>query len=413
MQISKYKFFIYPYIFFYFISLGVSHTYGISGEGALGRITLSDLFLLPLLLGVFFKLCFQKIIVDKTIMTVIMIWLTSMFISSVFSTNPTKSFFEMVIHMFALAHGLSLFLIFNDSADSVKKSIWKLWIVTGGIITLINLVVFFLFPQVGSSAGAVSATFRNSGQAGTYISIAVISAIISFRTVKLGKFNRLTLLILIIEIVALLLTVKRAAIIGVSCALVGYFLYDSLLFTKLSIRKIVLAIGLVCVFGLTYFVGQNELSSNEDFAYRFARKVTSSYGQEVALGFFESNSKAALKAFQDRPFFGVGLGGVAGVYTEHFEIHSTPLKILATGGFFGALSYLLLMGGIYLRLFLSKTNLINNVKIPLILILGLSVSFIYTYHIRKREYWVFIFLLFLLLHVRKSPRILGKNNIKH
>ena len=390
------------YLFLYFVSISVLHVYGTASVGLLGRITLSDLLLLPILLVVFIKLCFRRIYIEKGILILISLWIVSMFLSVVFSSRVEKSFLELIVHIFCLLHGLHLLFLLTPVSDAWKVKVWKLWVLSGGAVAVINLVIYFFLPQLNDSeTGALVGTFRNYGQAGNYLSIAIVSSIISLRAMKLGKFNRIVIVVLILELIALLLTIKRSALIGVGSAVSFYIFYD-IFFIRFSVKKIITTFVTVSLVLLTYLIFQYGMSVNEQFALRFQQRIVSDSGRQVATNFIVSNYSSALNAFYDRPILGAGLGGVMGVYTAKYEIHGTPMKILATGGILGSLTYVILMFGIFVRLFYARSNIIIDMKIPVVLILGLSVSFIYNYHVRKREFWILIFLLFLLANLRVS-----------
>jgi O-antigen ligase len=110
-----------------------------------------------------------------------------------------------------------------------------------------------------------------------------------------------------------------------------------------------------------------------------------------ATDFTGENVDATTRAVVEHPLTGVGLGGVAGVYTAKYEIHSTYLSVAASGGLLGILAYAWF---VYV-LFRSCTRPRNAdprarvfARATLPLMLGLMLAYAYTYHLRKREFWV-------------------------
>jgi O-antigen ligase len=107
--------------------------------------------------------------------------------------------------------------------------------------------------------------------------------------------------------------------------------------------------------------------------------------------FARENIEAGLRAFTTHPLVGAGVGGIAGVYSERYEVHSTYLGVPAQTGIVGTLAYLWFMI-VFLRSCTRTRNddgrawLMGRLYLPLLL--GLCVSFGYTYHLRKREFWI-------------------------
>ncbi len=106
--------------------------------------------------------------------------------------------------------------------------------------------------------------------------------------------------------------------------------------------------------------------------------------------FFMNNVRSAWAAFLDQPLFGAGYGGTVFRFgREQYEIHSTYLKWLGSGGLVVALPGFLLMGwtayGLFRRGYRDKER---YAVFLLIFFAGLLLAMVYSYLPRRREFWV-------------------------
>ena len=212
-------------------------------------------------------------------------------------------------------------------------------------------------------------------------------------------------------ILSLIFSTKRAALIGVIIGYVG-LLFTLLLFgnTRRKIFAFNIIIFSIPVIGIAYFGFEWARENLLSVEWRLNKKITNNVIEKLFDTFLRENFNGAVLAFSDRPFLGVGMGNVAKIYTARHEIHSTYIKLFATGGILGSLAYLHFMSSWVIKMI--KEALSNSKEGVFILyfipfLIGLMVSWIYTYHLRKREFWICFALVAFILHIAYVKRKLN------
>jgi O-antigen ligase len=213
-----------------------------------------------------------------------------------------------------------------------------------------------------------------------------------------GLIERKTVNIVLIGIIttALMLTFKRAALIGFAVGLL-LFIVRLAISGSAKDRKTaaIFLIAIVLISPVLYMVFQYSIENVDAMRWRFEYKFRDDAVEDFSEGFFSDNLNAAMNALNDHPFFGAGLGNIIGQYTEKFELHSTYLSVLANTGLIGFAAYSVFMlswvAGTY-RYAGKNSPESRFLSYVLPFIFGLAISWIYTYHLRKREFWIMFFI---------------------
>jgi O-Antigen ligase len=313
------------------------------------------------------------------------------------SRNPDAGVVELLILFFTWATSVLFFHFFVNSPSIALSDVVTTFLYSTTLLALLGLLKFFYLPELFGtpSYGGVVGTFRNTGQSGAYFGVA-LAIFIPAMFSGLIKRSPVNMASIATVVVALMLTFKRASLIGFFVGIIFFAL-------KLAIsgsgkdRKtamlFLLAVALVSP--LLYLTFQYSVENVEMVQGRFNRKFNENSVEDFSEGFFADNLNATFAAIGDHPFFGAGLGNIIGQYTAKYEIHSTYLSVLANTGLLGFAFYSLFMGlfltGIYKN---GGSNSVEERFLSYIFpfILGLGVSWTYTYHIRKREFWILFFI---------------------
>jgi hypothetical protein len=365
------------------------------------RLVLADLLLLALfvlaLLGI---LGGQGIVMPPVHLAALPLLLVFL-VGVPFATFPDRAAVELAAILVGYLGSWAAISLLVGLPEVWISRLCKGYVLVIGSLAAVCLIDFLLMPGLISSRnlGGLQGPFRNTGQAGSFFGLhgAVCVALLMGGLVP----RRLVyILFTIVTAFALFATIKRAAGIGF---LVGVTLISiRILFTVASRKEGAgfskAAIGFIGFAGIACLVGASLFSWALDnvpgVSWRFAYKVSEEAGSDFADGFFAENVRATFSAFSDSPLIGVGLDNVRDIYLK-YEIHSTYLGILAYGGIFGCLAYILFMTPLVTMLFSGRLNNIRDRYSSTLyymssMFIGLIISWGYTYHLRKREFWIFI-----------------------
>ncbi|MDF1723034.1 MAG: O-antigen ligase family protein [Alcanivorax sp.] len=399
-------------LFTYFFLAGITWVGGDAGSGLLGRITFADIFALLMFFSVVVFLLFdsQKKILLPVHYIAYLPYLFILLFSCVFALFPQKGLFEIIVHFFAFAVGVALFnlpVYYSMPPSAIVSNVLSLLLSAGGLIAFVGLVHFFIFPSwFEGSAGGLSGTFRNTGQAGSFFG-AYLSLLVPAFLSGFIRFNLRNVLFVFLIVLALAFTFKRAALIGFLLGYVG--LIFVLLFSgSKRDKKIGAFLAFFSLFFLVFFVAIFSwgIDNVESMRWRYESKVSVDAAQDFADGFFAENLHATWAAFSDSPLIGVGPGNVAGVYTLKYEIHSTYMKVVATTGVFGVIFYSLFLFSFSAKVFYSKARGQYNQFLRYFspFLFGLIVSWSYTYHLRKREFWILLAIISLMFYFSRFSK---------
>jgi O-antigen ligase len=377
----------------YLLFSGVTWVAGAVGVGLLGRIALPDLAMVLLIALVLVNRA-HRIRIPK-LATVGLLMVAMFSLGVLFSKVLLASTVEWLVHLFLVVGFIAIYnVVASRSVDErVEIGVW--WVratVVLAVVGIYDLVALIIgLPGIAASfghgpdlRGGLVSTFRNAGQAGSFFVTGLFAAIPLQRILEGKRRTEMTIAISIL-VLAVILSVKRAALISLVLGLVLIALRDW------SFKGLMRTFALVVLSSTVVVPVFRWMSAfSESFEAKIARKLSSGAVDQVA-HFVESNFGAAIGAFIDHPLLGVGLGGIAGVYTETYEIHSTYFSVLAQTGVVGTIAYLWFV----FVLFRSTTTPRNDdprveefARLFLPLLFALFVSYAYTYHLRKREFWI-------------------------
>lgn len=363
---------------------------GKAGVGVSGRVIEADFFAIGLFI--------PALVLVGRIRTMPSFWfylafLGMMLCSLVLSRHPEAGWVEYLVHVFNFAVGVALFNLAANARDfSLSDAVYAFFYASGAVAVLC-LLQFLVFPGWfgGRQIGGLVGTFRNTGQAGTYfgMGLALFLPALATRLISRNPFN---LAVVLLIILCLILTVKRAALIGLMVGVAGMLLV-AVLTGSVDDRRRNLAFFVLAVMAVPLVMWLLDLATQNvtGLEYRVRRKVTNFAVDDFMTRFFGENSSAAMRAFSDNPLMGVGVGNIIGAYTEKYEIHSTPLSILSSSGLVGFAVYGTFIVHWLMTVWRAGTGtLLENRFMRLLfpMLVGLVVSWGYTYHVRKREFWV-------------------------
>jgi hypothetical protein len=358
-----------------------------------GRIVPADLFLLGLIfLAALSILTKRRMLIPPTHATFVPI-LALFLISAVFATFPDRASFEALVIAFSFVGSLAILnLMMTMPEDWLKRLMSGYALVIGGL-SLVCLLDFLLFPGLIASRnlGGVQGPFRNTGQAGSFFGVHA-SLLLAMLLGRLLPAKPQYLISTALVIITLVLTFKRASILAVAAGFVFLSLFMSLSNSNREKKVGFLLLSGTAVFGsIGYLIFGWALDSVPGMRWRFEYKFSTDSIEQGATGFFAQNIKSAFQAFADRPFIGVGLDNVRGVYQSH-EIHSTYLSILAYGGAIGVLTYIAFMLSVFHQIIIASRNKLKSswssfLYYFLPMLMGQMIGWGYTLHYRKREFW--------------------------
>jgi hypothetical protein len=385
-------------LFVFFALTGITWVAGETGVGILGRLTLADGWgvLIILLVGISAMKTAGGGIVVPVVLRAFVPLLLVFSLGVLLAAYPLKGLMELVIHIFIFVVAIAIFNMgISDGGNSDRfGSLLYAALLASALIAVVGLLHFLFFPNwLHPSYGGLTGTFRNTGQAGTYFGTYLAIVIPGFLSGRI-KARPINLLLLATLLLALIFTVKRAALLGTAIGL-------ALLAIRLCIspskrdKRIGLgmsACGLLLIPAL-FLLFQWSLENVPGIQQHIEKKINSGTVEKFSSGFFADNVQVTAEAFVESPLYGVGLGNVGGIISDRYEIHSTYLGIIGYSGVLGVLGYIFFIGVIVKTMIgnkVSRSPYEAYLSYMLPLFIGLIASWGYTYHLRKREFWVLL-----------------------
>ncbi len=399
--------------FLFFVAAGVTWVSGEVGQGLAGRIAIGDVLGAVLIFIVFARvsLTHKHSVAVPPLYRSYVPFLAVVTLGVLLSDKPDVGGIELLIHMFIFVVSLALYNLLESSAyeNKFSKLIGDV-LLAGGLLAIFGLAHFFLFPDLlEGSAGGLSGSFRNTGQAGSFFGVMLAIVLPGF-IAGLIKPKPLNLMLLVAIALALLFTFKRAAIIG---ATVGLVLLSIRMISgggrRTKGQSVIIISGTAVVLSIFYLLYGWGVENITSFEWRVDQKFGEDAAEEFSEGFFWENLESGVRAFTDSPLFGVGMGAIAGIYTSKYEIHSTYIKVLGSTGIAGVVTYLWFLTTGIRSLVRARIGEIRRryIVYAVPLLIGLTISWSYTYHLRKREFWILILVLAVCMS-SKHRRALSK-----
>jgi hypothetical protein len=313
-----------------FFSVGITATLGPEGVGVLGRLILADLLLAGLIAVAIIRstrVGFRLSPAVKGIFVLVLCFLPGV----IGSDAIVASAIELLIVVFLGGVFWSI-LQLGSSGYWFARNLSIVWIRAAsmlavvGICDLIGVQMGFagldrIFSHSAQVVDGLVGTFRNTGQSGAFFGITFLFTLFYWasqpqREKDVGLHGA-------VMGIALLLSLKRAAIIGGVIGVSALAVYSWSRGDRKRTRQLALA-GLIIVGSVGIAV-----ESGLDVSARFDRKY-SAQGVSWMGDFLKENVESSVAALAYQPITGVGLAGVEGVYQE-LEVHSTYLKVLSGG----------------------------------------------------------------------------------
>lgn len=379
-------------LFLWFVLIGITMTQPEGGGGGIAsRLAPGDVWLLftGLPLGLVFAWRREGLMLPRA--AVVMMALLAWFAVGIpTSLNAFATLFEWVVNVYAFTGFIVVYSIMRSLSQEERLDLMRLAVIGATIIAVLGLYDFMAaisgLPRISEkSGGAVTGTFRNTGQAGHFF-MAASALALPYAMAESGRRRILAWALLSIIVLTCLLTIKRASIIGLLAGFSFFVLFAPSIgdfFRRLG------GIGLAAA--AVYFLGSNLLSVDEGLAWRIDSKVTGNAAASRISDFAEENQRVIFEALDINPITGVGLGGVYKELGDH-EVHSGYFGILVTSGIIGLFLFGLFIVDICTMLLKpgSPHPLAKPFgRIYIAMFLGMAVSWIYTYPVRKREFWAF------------------------
>lgn len=363
---------------------------GEAGVGISGRVITADFFALGLFLPAF--LLSGRVKLENSLLFYAT-FMAAMLVSLMLSARPGQGVIEFIAYLFNFSVGIALYNVMINAREFSLRDVMLACFYAWAAAAIFCLLQFILFPSWfgGREVGGLVGTFRNTGQAGSYFGVG-LALFVPAMAAGIIRRSALNVALLIVIVLSLLFTVKRSAILGFGVGIAGLILMAALTGRAEDRQRnlIFFAVALLALplMGEIISLVTENVRGLEN---RFERKVSSFTVDSFMERFFGDNAGAALNAFDDSPLYGVGPGNTAAIYTDKYEIHSTPLSVLAASGVLGFTLYAVFM--------LHWLSVVWNagrgpfiehrfMRLVFPMIVGLIISWGYTFHIRKREFWV-------------------------
>ena len=244
------------------------------------------------------------------------------------------------------------------------------------------------------------------------------------------KTKILSLFLFLLLLYTLFLTKSRGAIVGL-IALLGFL---SFVWIWKKNKKLVI-IPILCfifIFSLLFFSQTNIQKSNESsISLPFLARIQSFTNLQEAGQYRLKHWQASLELIKQKPILGYGIAtqrfNFPKYYQPEFAIYEKPniyldyahndiLDVLLSAGILGLISYLLLIGYVFVRgwkYFLKKSEKSDSQIIVLALMAGLFgylVSILFSFHVMSTLLYFWLFCVLIIVLSRSSQVISKKSN---
>jgi len=288
-------------------------------------------------------------------------------IAAIFGLDFYKSWwsnFERMEGVIGLIY-LAVYLFLLVTVFKAKRD----WLINIRVILAASLLVslyglaqrFSLLPVFEAGVDRISSTIGNAAFLAGFLLLAIGLGAYYYTVEENKKYRYFGLLVMAIDLVVLLLTSTRGAILGLLIGILAWSILTAI-FGRGKLRKyssIILAIFIVT--GIGFFFSRQFLANSPVEPLR--RLATISFNDPTV-----SNRLAvwrmALDNFKERPWLGVGLENFNLVYNKYFtpkitedwfdRTHNVYLDQLATNGLIGLAAYLAIFVYLFVLLFRKR-----------------------------------------------------------
>ena len=295
------------------------------------------------------------------------IFFFTQFIAAIFGLDFYKSFWSsfermegVVSLIYLIIYLFLLQVFFRDKKDWLFYI--RLILISSVLVSLYGLAQKFnILPVFEAGIGRVTSTIGNAAFLAGYLLIAVGLGIYYYFNEARKNYKYLTLAATSLNVVVLLLTSTRGAILGLSLGVL-VFLILNVIFLSDKVRRNSLIILLIVAIagGAFYFFRANFANSKIDFVSRMATISLKDGSVNNRLVVWQM----ALRDFKFHPMLGVGMENFDVIYNKYYtpdisenwfdRTHNVYLDQLMIGGILGLVAYLAIL--FYLFYFLFKNR---------------------------------------------------------
>jgi len=289
--------------------------------------------------------------------------------SAIFGLDFYKSFwsnFERMEGVISLIY-LTIYLFLLIILFKTKRD----WLVNIKLVLAVSLLVslyglaqkFSLLPVFQAGINRIASTIGNAAFLAGFLLLAIGLGSYYYLIEESKKYKISALIIIFLDLIVLLLTSTRGAILGLAVGLFIFILLN-LIFAQGKLKKyssVALLIFLMIATGF-YFSRQFFTKSNIEFINRLA----SISWRDPTINNRLLVWQMALAEFKERPWLGVGLENFNIVYNKYFtprisedwfdRTHNVYLDQLAANGLIGLIVYLAVFGYLFFLLFRKRKD---------------------------------------------------------
>jgi len=287
--------------------------------------------------------------------------------AAIFGLDFYKSFWsdfermEGVISLIYLAVYLFLLQVFlREKADWLFYV--RLILISSALVSLYGLAQKFnILPVFEAGIGRATSTIGNAAFLAGYLLVAIGLGVYYYFNEARQNYKYLTLAATGLNLIVLLLTLTRGAILGVSLGLLVFLLLN-VIFLSGKVRKnsAIILLAVILVFGTFYFFRSNFSNTKIEFINRMATISTADGSVNNRLVVW----RMAVNDFKYHPWLGIGMENFEVVYNKYYtpdisenwfdRTHNVYLDQLMAGGVIGLSAYLSILFYLFFKLFKAR-----------------------------------------------------------
>ncbi|MDP2676990.1 MAG: O-antigen ligase family protein [bacterium] len=313
------------------------------------------------------------------------------FLATIFSVDPSYSFWSNFERMEGMISYIHLFLLFLALAGTFHRrkdwfALFGVSIVVSVIMASYGLLEYFGVINTFADSSRIIATLGNPLYVAAYLTFHVFLLAFLFFYTKNKHLRILFACLILFELIAFFLTGSRGAFLGIVGGL-GAMLFLSLFLTREKKKKIIIAAILLAVVLLPlglHFLQDISFIKNNDVLSRFSNiSITDT---TASSRFFIWNM--AITSFLERPLLGWGLNNFIVPFAKNYDprmfgnepwfdrTHSMPFEWLVSTGIVGFGAYVFLVATIFFSLWKAVRKEILRSRDALILF-GMVVTYLF------------------------------------
>ncbi|MEI6596880.1 MAG: O-antigen ligase family protein, partial [bacterium] len=339
-------------------------------------------------------------------------------VAAIFGLDFYKSFWssfermEGVVSLIYLTIYLFLLQIFLR-----EKRDWlfyiRLILIGSVLVSLYGLAQKFnILPVFEAGIGRVTSTIGNAAFLAGYLLVAVGLGIYYYFNEARANYKYLTLAATGLNLIVLLLTSTRGAILGASLGVLVFLILNAIFLSgKVRRNSAIILLAVVIIFSAFYFFRSNFADSKIDFISRMATISTADGSVNNRLVVW----RMALKDFKFHPVLGVGMENFDIIYNKYYtpdisenwfdRTHNVYLDQLMTGGVFGLAAYLAILGYLFYSLFKNRREDYYKFAVLFSLLIAYAVHNFFVFDTLNTSF-LYIFLIGLIGFREKSDNSL-------